>query len=190
MKKIKVNEIFYSLQGEGRNTGRAAVFVRMSGCNRKCPFCDTDFEKFTEMTEQDIVNEARKYPARFVVLTGGEPGLQVTDTLIDLLHSADFTVAIETNGSVALPDNIDWVTVSPKGGEIKVTRADELKVVFDGIHDPGTWGKNKGLYLNLQPCDTGNTERNREVTRQCVEYIKKHPQWHLSLQTHKLIHIQ
>lgn len=185
MKKIKVNEIFYSLQGEGRNTGRAAVFVRMSGCNRKCPFCDTDFEKFTEMTEQDIVNEARKYPARFVVLTGGEPGLQVTDTLIDLLHSADFTVAIETNGSVQLPDNIDWVTVSPKGGEIKVTRADELKVVFDG-KEPTVPPQCAEALKYLQPMDTGDKEKNNTITAQCVEYIKSHPEWRLSLQTHKL----
>jgi organic radical activating enzyme len=103
---------------------------------------------------------------------------------------------METNGTHIVPSAIDWVTVSPKNSlvahapSIVVNKVDEVKVVFDGIHDPGTWGKNKGLYLNLQPCDTGNTERNREVTRQCVEYIKKHPQWHLSLQTHKLIHIQ
>ena len=91
---------------------------------------------------------------------------------------------------------IDWVTLSPKNcfvehaPAIAAKKIDEVKVVFDGIHDPESWGKASGTYLNLQPCDTGNAERNREVTRQCVEYIKQHPQWHLSLQTHKFIHIR
>lgn len=197
MKTYRINEIFYSLQGEGRHTGRAAVFVRFSGCNLRCPFCDTDYSDYQRMTAEEIVAKVSQWKdCGFVVLTGGEPALQVDEPLIEALHCEGFYIAIETNGTCPLPSAIDWVTLSPKNCFVEhapalaAKKVDEVKVVFDGIHDPGTWGKNKGLYLNLQPCDTGNTERNREVTRQCVEYIKKHPQWHLSLQTHKLIHIQ
>ena len=111
---MRVNDIFYSLQGEGRNTGRAAVFVRFSGCNLRCSFCDTDFSSFREMTSDEIIKEISQYPARFVVLTGGEPTLQVTAAFVNQLHEAGFEVAIETNGTLPIPENIDWVTVSPK----------------------------------------------------------------------------
>ena len=197
MKTYRINEIFYSLQGEGRHTGRAAVFVRFSGCNLKCPFCDTDFQSYREMTADEIVKSVCEWKdCGFVVLTGGEPSLQVDTALIEKLHRKGFYIAIETNGTRPLPSSIDWVTVSPKNCFVEhapalaAEKIDEVKVVFDGIHDPGTWSQHHGIYLNLQPCDTGNAERNREVTRLCVEYIKKHPQWHLSLQTHKFIHIQ
>lgn len=186
MSAIKVNEIFYSLQGEGLNTGRAAVFIRLSGCNRKCAFCDTDFSSYREMDEEEIIREASLYPCRFVVLTGGEPGLQVTQAFIDRLHIADFEVAIETNGSVRLPANIDWVTVSPKGGELLLERANELKVVFDGETEPIVPPQFVNIWKFLQPMDTGDAERNRQITEKCVEYIKDHPEWRLSLQTHKL----
>lgn len=197
MKTYRINEIFYSLQGEGRHTGRAAVFVRFSGCNLKCPFCDTDFKEYREMTAGEIVKAASQWKeCGFVVLTGGEPSLQVDEALINALHHEGFYIAIETNGTHPLPQTIDWVTLSPKNCFVKhapalaAQKVDEVKVVFDGIHDPEQWETSTDLYLNLQPCDTGNKERNREVTLQCVEYIKRHPQWHLSLQTHKFIHIQ
>jgi len=197
MKTYRINEIFYSLQGEGRHTGRAAVFVRFSGCNLKCPFCDTDFREYREMTAAQIVKTVSQWrDCGFVVLTGGEPSLQVDEQLIKALHDEGFYIAIETNGTHPLPQAIDWVTLSPKNCFVKhapalaAQKVDEVKVVFDGIHDPETWETGSGMYLNLQPCDTGDKERNREVTLQCVEYIKRHPQWHLSLQTHKFIHIQ
>jgi organic radical activating enzyme len=149
------------------------------------------------MTVDDIIAAVSEWRAcGFVVLTGGEPSLQVDEPLIEALHQEGFYIAIETNGTCPLPSTIDWVTLSPKNcfvdhaPALAAKKIDEVKVVFDGIHDPESWGKASGSYLNLQPCDTGNAERNREVTRQCVEYIKKHPQWHLSLQTHKFIHIQ
>ena len=194
---VKIAEIFRSTQGEGRNAGSAAVFIRLSGCNLKCPFCDTDFKAYRELTVDDIIAAVSEWRAcGFVVLTGGEPSLQVDEPLIEALHQEGFYIAIETNGTCPLPSTIDWVTLSPKNcfvdhaPALAAEKIDEVKVVFDGIHDPESWGKASGSYLNLQPCDTGNAERNREVTRQCVEYIKKHPQWHLSLQTHKFIHIQ
>ncbi|MBP1541608.1 MAG: radical SAM protein [Prevotella sp.] len=197
MKTYRINEIFYSLQGEGRHTGRAAVFVRFSGCNLRCPFCDTDFKSYRELTAAQIVAAVSQWrDCGFIVLTGGEPSLQVDEALVDALHREGFYIAIETNGTCALPAAIDWVTLSPKScfvdhaPALAAQKVDEVKVVFDGIHDPSSWATSQAHYLNLQPCDTGNAERNREVTRQCVEYIKQHPQWHLSLQTHKFIHIQ
>ena len=114
MKTFRVNDIFYSLQGEGRNTGRAAVFVRFAGCNLRCPFCDTEFDTFREMTAEEIVVAISQFPARFVVLTGGEPTLQVDEAFVDLLHQHGFEVAMESNGTRPAPNNLDWLTVSPK----------------------------------------------------------------------------
>lgn len=191
---MRVNEIFYSLQGEGHNTGRAAVFVRFAGCNLRCSFCDTDFSDYREMTGDEIVREISSFPARFVVLTGGEPSLQVTAQFVDQLHEAGFEVAIETNGTRPVPENIDWVTVSPKSPmkEEHIGRQpDEIKVIFDGKTDPEDYlpssqgGTRGGLFL--QPCDVGDPLRNKAIVEACVEYIKLHPQWRLSLQTHKLV---
>ena len=99
----RINDIFYSLQGEGHNTGRAAVFVRFAGCNLRCSFCDTEFDTFSEMTDEEIVAEIMQYPARFVVLTGGEPTLQVDEAFVDLLHQHGFEVAMESNGTQPAP---------------------------------------------------------------------------------------
>jgi organic radical activating enzyme len=119
----RVNDIFYSLQGEGRNTGRAALFVRFAGCNLKCSFCDTDFASYHELSEDYIMAElvvrcmdlglTNEKP--MVVLTGGEPTLQVDEDFVDLLHEEDFYVAMESNGILPAPRNLDWLTVSPKG---------------------------------------------------------------------------
>ena len=206
MRDFRVNEIFYSLQGEGHNTGRAAVFVRFAGCNLRCPFCDTDFSDYREMSADDVIREISAFPARFVVLTGGEPSLQVTAQFVDQLHEAGFEVAIETNGTRPVPENIDWVTVSPKvkthprppyEGESNVSlgdwqrQPDEIKVIFDGKTDPDVFlpprHNNDSPFLYLQPCDVGDPLKNNAIVEACVEYIKLHPQWRLSLQTHKLV---
>ena len=216
MRTFRVNEIFYSLQGEGRNTGRAAVFVRFAGCNLRGPFCDTEFDTFREMTAEEIVAAISQFPARFVVLTGGEPTLQVDEAFVDLLHQHGFEVAMESNGTRPAPNNLDWLTVSPKEyprgtmNEEGGTRLpDELKVVFDENTDPESYLLPPSLqskaaepsasfllprenppFLYLQPCDTGDAERNARIINRCVDYIKAHPQWRLSLQTHKLIDIK
>lgn len=186
--KLKVNDIFYSLQGEGVNTGTAAVFVRLAGCNRKCNFCDTDFAAFREMSIGEVIVEARSVAGdsgcRWLILTGGEPAMQTDKSLIDALHAQGYKVAIETNGSLPLPDGIDWVTVSPKGETI-VTQCDELKCVFideTAVSDHGI----EARYYCLQPCDTGDEERNKHILAACIHYIKEHPKWRLSLQTHKI----
>lgn len=199
--RFRVNDIFSSLQGEGHNTGRAATFVRFAGCNLRCPFCDTDFSEYREMSAEDIVETIKVFPTRFVVLTGGEPSLQVDDALVSALHNAGFTIAVETNGTRLLPEGIDWVTVSPKQPldkaplpQIDSGRVDEIKVVFDGkespekyIPSPPAGGSQRGApLLFLQPCDVGDAQQNAEITRKCIEYIMQHPWWRLSLQTHKI----
>lgn len=192
---MRVNEIFYSLQGEGYHTGRAAVFVRFSGCNLKCPFCDTDFKSYKEMTEEEIVKEVAKYPASLVVITGGEPSLQLTESLIIKLHRKNFMVAVETNGTRELPSNVDWITLSPKdkyvGNNARpiLKVADEIKVVFDGKKQITDYNI-CALYYYLQPCDTGDENKNKEIINDCVEFIKKNPKWKLSLQTQKILNVR
>lgn len=214
---MRVNEIFYSLQGEGRWTGTASVFVRLSGCNLKCWFCDTKHEEGTEMSEEEIVSEVMRLSGcevirPHVVITGGEPGLQLTKTLIDKLHDAGYFIQIETNGTIQLPEGIDWVTCSPKGANIEnlvvfaqefkedrqaglkegsgLKPVDELKVVY--THP----GMDLTPYLNmpareyrLQPCDTGDPEKNQQILQCVIQTIKENPKWRLSLQTHKIISI-
>lgn len=181
---MKVNEIFYSLQGEGVHTGCAAVFVRLSGCNRRCSFCDTDFASFREMTEEEIVAAVEQYPAAIVVITGGEPALQLTESLVDRMHAAGKRVHVETNGSLPLPANIDWVTCSPKQPSFGITHIDELKLVLTPGCDPEAVAAQlpAATHHCLQPLSCTNTA-------DCVNYIKRHPRWRLSLQTHKLINI-
>jgi organic radical activating enzyme len=192
---MKINEIFYSLQGEGYHSGEAAVFVRFSGCNLLCPFCDTQHENGVEMSEAEVVEEVKLYPARLVVVTGGEPALQLTATLVDALHKAGYIVAVETNGTCPLPENVDWVTLSPKdayvgGAEVMLTHADELKVVYDGEHAPLLYDGVIVKHRFLQPMDTGDLEKNVRIMAATVEYIKRHPEWRLSLQIHKILNIQ
>lgn len=134
-----VNEIFYSLQGEGYFSGTPSLFIRFSGCNLKCGFCDTQHQHGTEMTEEDIVERARACKAQHVVITGGEPSLQLTESLVDKLHEIGKYVAIETNGTHLLPENVDWITLSPKDAfvtgtqsKIVLKRCNELKLVFTG----------------------------------------------------------
>ena len=193
---MKVNEIFYSLQGEGYNTGRAAVFVRLSGCNLSCPFCDTEHEHGKEMGVVEIANAIERFPAKFVVITGGEPSLQLTERFVDELHGRGLLVAVETNGTLPLPSNVDWITLSPKdlfvgsAGSVVLRRANELKVVFDGVHEPEEYDfvdVSHGRFL--QPCDTGDAQRNVAIVERTIDYIKMHPQWRLSLQMHKMVNI-
>ena len=190
-----VNEIFYSLQGEGYHVGTPAIFIRFSGCNLRCPFCDTHHESGHKMSEADILRAVAAYPAKHIVLTGGEPSLQVTSSLIDELHQAGKYVAIETNGTHSIPSNIDWITLSPKNAfatdrntPIIINRCDEIKLVFTGSPLPD-YSHILTQHRFLQPCDTGCAENNKTILKQTVDYCKTHPEWRLSLQTHKLIDI-
>lgn len=187
-KTYKVNEIFYSLQGEGYYTGRAATFVRLSGCNRRCAFCDTDHSAFTLLTAAEIAARAAAAPSSHVVLTGGEPAMQVDAELIDALHDAGAYIQIETNGTLPLPPGIDWVTCSPKDGPAPhaLRCVDELKVVYQGQDVEAYLPHFVSSVLSLQPCDDGS----RSNVQETADYILRHPHWRLSLQTHKLIGIR
>jgi len=204
-----IKEMFYTLQGEGTHTGRPAVFCRFAGCNlwsgreqdrakAECQFCDTDFVgmdgegggKFT--TADDLADAcaqvAGESAARFVVLTGGEPMLQVDGALIDALHARGFEIAIETNGTLPVPRAIDWICVSPKAGtDLKQRWGDELKLVYPqaGL-DPEAVAELAFTHRYLQPMDGPEAKAN---TERAVAYCKSHPGWRLSLQTHKLLGI-
>ncbi len=192
---MRVNEIFYSLQGEGFFTGTPSIFIRLSGCNLRCPFCDTSHEPFCEMSEEQIAEKADSFPACHVVITGGEPSLQLTGSLIEKLHHVGKFVAVETNGTHPLPSNTDWITLSPKDAYLNtssskpiLTKVDEIKIVYNG-QPPHTYPQISAKHHFLQPCDTGNTEINNRNLQETIAYCLKHPKWRLSLQTHKMIHI-
>lgn len=178
----KINEMFYSLQGEGFHTGTPAFFIRFSGCNLKCSFCDTKHESGRLMTDDEILSEVSGCPARMVVLTGGEPSLAIDEHFISRLHELGKYVCIETNGTHTVPDSIDWITCSPKGAPVVLHRIDELKVVFTGDSDVERYASLPAKEHFLQPCSCKNTA-------EVVDYILQHPHWRLSLQTHKWIGI-
>ena len=207
-----VKEIFYTLQGEGRNVGRASVFCRFAGCNlwtgreadrerAVCRFCDTDFVgtdgtgggRFAgaEALAQSIHDawEGERVVRPLVVLTGGEPLLQIDAALIDALHAKGFEIAVETNGTLPAPAGIDWICVSPKSGAPLVqTRGHELKLVYPqaGAEPERFAGLDFESFL-LQPMDGPDRDEN---TAQALRYCMMHPHWRLTLQTHKMLGIR
>ena len=193
----KINEIFHSLQGEGFHTGTPAVFVRFSGCNLRCAFCDTQHQEGAMMTLQEIVDEVNKYPsAPLLVLTGGEPSLFIDEGFVaELKQKTGKKTAIETNGTRPLPSNLDWVTLSPKsafvGGDLEpcvLKTCDELKVVYLG-QDLGQYDAIEAKHRFLQPCFCEDENERQSNMRACVEAVKSHPNWRLSLQIHRVLDI-
>lgn len=194
--KRKVNEIFFSLQGEGYNTGTAAVFVRFSGCNLRCGFCDTAHQDGVWMEDGEIVDAVASWPAApMIVLTGGEPSLFIDRDFVKMLKDrTGKRVAVETNGTRHLPDNVDWVTLSPKdafteGAEVVLDRCDELKVVYTGQPLERYFSFRADHYF-LQPCHTDDPQECRKGLEQTVEAVMKDPRWRLSLQIHRYLGIR
>ena len=211
-----VKEIYYTLQGEGAQTGRPAVFLRFAGCNlwsghekdresAVCPFCDTDFVgidgpgggrfRAAEDLAEAVVaawpgdSDARNAAGRpLVICTGGEPLLQLDEGAVAALHEEGFEVAVETNGTLEAPDGLDWICVSPKAGADLVQRqGDELKLVYpQEAAPPDSFEELEFAHFFLQPMDGPRREQN---TRLAVEYCLAHPRWRLSLQTHKYLGI-
>ncbi len=210
MSSYKVKEIYYTLQGEGARTGRPAVFLRFTGCNlwsgreedrseAVCQFCDTDFfgmdgtlgGKYDAVSLASQVNELwpTDQAQRYVVCTGGEPLLQMDDELIHSLHQCSFEIAIETNGTITVPQGIDWICVSPKANtEVVVQKGNELKLVVrqQGI-DPKSFESWDFKEYYLQPMDGPYL---KEFTLWATDYCLQHPKWKLSIQTHKLLGIR
>lgn len=203
-----IKELYYTIQGEGYHTGRAAVFCRFSGCNlwtglekdrenAICKFCDTNFwgtdglngGKYKLDALVDKIKSVHPSGEEiFVVFTGGEPALQLDDNLVKALHQIGATLAIETNGTLELPADIDWITVSPKANtEILVTKGHELKLVFPQVENqPEHYLDLDFEHYYLQPMDGLTVE---ESTKSCIQYCKENPKWKLSLQTHKILGI-
>ena len=208
----QVREIYYTLQGEGAQTGRPAVFLRFAGCNlwsgreadratAICRFCDTEFVgtdgpgggRFADAQSLAAAVDAA-WPAestaatRYVVCTGGEPLLQLDPPLIDALHDAGFEIAVETNGTIEAPDGIDWICVSPKADAAVVQRSgQELKLVFPQEKArPEAFADLPFDFFYLQPMDGPSLAEN---TAAAIDYCKRHPQWRLSVQTHKALGI-
>jgi 7-carboxy-7-deazaguanine synthase len=205
-----VKEIFYSIQGEGFHTGRASVFCRFAGCNlwngiekdkevARCTFCDTDFigtngeggNKFlnAEDLAKNIVSYWPDSSNPFIILTGGEPMLQVDQNLIKALKKFKCQIAIETNGTIKVPDEIDWICVSPKiGNKLVQVSGDELKLVYPQKNIvPADYEKYSFEYFSLQPMDGALKVHNTNLT---LEYCKNNPNWKVSLQTHKIIGVR
>jgi 7-carboxy-7-deazaguanine synthase len=206
-----VKEIFLTLQGEGAHAGRAAVFCRFAGCNlwsgreqdratATCRFCDTDFvgtdgtlggryASAAELADTIAAQWTDDTANRYTVLTGGEPLLQLDAALIAALHARGFAIAIETNGTIEPPDGLDWICVSPKAGtELVLRRGHELKLVYPQIGAlPADFAGLAFERFSLQPMDGPQLADN---TARTVEYCLRHPQWRLSLQTHKTLGIR
>jgi 7-carboxy-7-deazaguanine synthase (Cx14CxxC type) len=206
-----VKEIFLTLQGEGVHAGRTAVFCRFAGCNlwsgreedratATCQFCDTDFvgvdgTRGSRYASADALADAiasewgEATAARFVVLTGGEPLLQVDRELIDALHARDFIIAVETNGTIAPPPGLDWICVSPKAGtELRVRAGNELKLVHPQPGaPPEAFTELAFEHFSLQPMDGPQLAENTALT---IDYCRRDPRWRLSVQVHKLIGVR
>ncbi|MFG6667339.1 7-carboxy-7-deazaguanine synthase [Halomonas sp. HNIBRBA4712] len=207
-----VKEAFYTLQGEGAQAGRASVFCRFTGCNlwsglekdragARCTFCDTDFigvdgEGGGRFDSAEALGahikalwpDAAKNAVPYVVFTGGEPLLQLDPALIKAIKAEGFEIGVETNGTVSVPDGIDWLCVSPKGANaLKALEGDELKLVYPQCDAAPERFETLGFrHFFLQPMDQGGAEQNQARVAATTAYCMKHPQWRLSLQTHKI----
>ncbi|MDR1504689.1 MAG: 7-carboxy-7-deazaguanine synthase QueE [Prevotella sp.] len=192
--KLIVNEIFYSLQGEGGRTGEASVFIRLTKCNLACSFCDTDFADGDEMSVDEILEAISVYPCKWIIWTGGEPTIQLKDEHLAAFREHGYKQAIETNGTRRVPSLIDYITCSPKQDyetiKNRIPFVHEIRMPIqagDPVPDISIFPQADNYFLSpVFDADKINVEN----VAYCVELIKQHPQWRLSLQTHKLIHIE
>ena len=200
---LKINSIFYTIQGEGSHVGTPAIFIRLSDCNLACSFCDTEFLSGDLMDEQEILEEIFNYDCKFIVLTGGEPSMQNIGTLCELLKKEDYYITMETNGMFELTtDKIDWICLSPKSSfkHIKLKECHDLKfVIKKGDSLPripsgfivrqvfvSPENETSGETIGLKACN----ELNAENLNYCIDLIKENPIWRLNLQTHKIIGVE
>ncbi|GAB6119118.1 7-carboxy-7-deazaguanine synthase QueE [Dysgonomonas termitidis] len=192
--KLIVNEIFYSLQGEGGRVGEASVFIRLTKCNLACSFCDTDFADGEEMSIDEILEAISVYPCKWIIWTGGEPTIQLKDEHLAVFREHGYKQAIETNGTRRVPSLIDYITCSPKQDyetiKSRIPFVHEIRMPVqagDPVPDISVFPQADNYFLS--PVFDAD-KINPENVAYCVELIKQHPRWRLSLQTHKLIHIE
>jgi len=190
---LRINEIFYSIQGEGARAGEPSIFVRLAGCDLKCSFCDTEFESGKEMNLSELVEHIARWPCRWIVWTGGEPMLQLTGAIVAFFHAKGYQQACESNGNHPIPETIDWRVISPKVAEHVVKRhnpggVDELRYVRHSGHTSVPTPAINATHYYLSPIFDGNTP-NAENVKHCLELCKANPKWRLSLQLHKLLRV-
>lgn len=197
---LSIHEIFYSLQGEGAQTGIPSIFIRLSGCNLSCSYCDTDFSAHFSFSLEELLQEISQYPCRHIIWTGGEPTLQLTEEVTLFFRNAGYRQSIETNGTRPLPRYLDYITCSPKP-EALARLTQTLPFYIDEIRWP--LGKNtplppsrdqlpKATHYCVSPIQEPNDPHypTQQSWEMCLQYVKEHPDWRLSLQTHKLLGIQ
>lgn len=196
---VRINDLFWTFQGEGHFSGRRALFVRMPFCNLNCSWCDTSFNNWKKITKEDFAKVAQEEKSRFAVLTGGEPSINKdSPKVIEWLKEMDFFIAIETNGTFKVPSGIDFVTLSPKSDADfyvhpeTVPRVSELKLVVDRYFDPEVAKRLYNELIMYSPYFTLSPEFNELETnfKTIEEFIKENPQWKYSLQTHKWLKIK
>lgn len=197
---LPVNELFYSLQGEGVQSGIPAVFVRLSGCNLSCSYCDTQFDRFVPYTLSQLLHGAQQFPAKHIIWTGGEPTLHLTDAVVDFFRRHGYRQSIETNGTNPVPRGLDWVTCSPKPESYELLAANfpsglnEIRWPLSA-ESPAPWPieslPRADFYCVspiVEPQDT--TYPPLSALKRCIDFVLSHPQWRLSLQQHKVIGIR
>ncbi len=192
--KLTVNEIFYSLQGEGGRVGEASIFIRLTECNLACDFCDTEFTKGKEMSIDEILTVIKEYPCQWIIWTGGEPTIQLEDKHLAVFREHGYKQAIETNGTRKVSELIDYIACSPKVNyetiKNRIPAVNEIRIPIkkgDALPDISIFPKADNYYLS--PIFDEN-RINQENVDYCVDLIKQNTQWSLSLQIHKLIHIE
>jgi organic radical activating enzyme len=191
---LNVKEIFYSLQGEGGRQGEASIFIRLTKCNLTCDFCDTDFAEGTDMSPEQILSVIQQFPCRWIIWTGGEPVLQLTDDILLFFKRKEFLQAIESNGCKKLSTCLDYTVVSPKGNPGYARKinpqVNEIRLAIrKGDIIPSIQSLPEAVFYFLSPIFTADQVSTKENIDYCVAQIKLHPEWRLSLQIHKLIGI-
>lgn len=193
--KLSVNELFYSLQGEGGRMGEASIFIRLSGCNLNCRFCDTDFEFGEALELEEIYRRISNYPCRWIIWTGGEPTLQLTDEAILFFKERGYKQAIESNGTRLLSPLLDYTVCSPKGNygyaRTENPSVNEVRIPIqkgDTVPDIRILPEAECYFLS--PVFDADKQITAENIAFCVEIVKNNPEWRLSLQMHKLIGIE
>lgn len=192
--KLNVNEIFYSLQGEGGRQGEASIFIRLTNCNLRCSFCDTNFYSGKDMSLEQILDEIKDFPAKWIVWTGGEPTLQLESNHLEFFREKGYKQAIETNGTNAVPSGIDYISCSPK---VNIEKIASIIPIVDEIRLPIKVGDSlppieslpKACKYFLSPI-SDEKKIIKENVYYCVNMILQNPRWQLSLQMHKLINIE